>query len=79
MCQFTDQRIKGQRAQVVTNIIDKGTIIAVSYITILQDNRWKVYDLVIKGVSLIRDHKEQFRQILRREGYKYLLAQVEKK
>ncbi len=77
--EFTTQRIKGQRAQVVTNIIDKGTIIAVSYIMILQDNRWKVYDVVIEGVSLIRNYKEQFRQILRREGYKYLLAQVEKK
>ncbi len=76
--EFTSQRIKGQRAQVVTNILDKKTIIVVSYIMILQDNRWKVYDVIIEGVSLIRNYKEQFRQILRKEGYKYLLAQIEK-
>jgi phospholipid transport system substrate-binding protein len=77
--EFTNQRIKGQRAQVVTKIIDKGTIIAVSYIMMLKEDRWMVYDVIIEGVSLVRNYKEQFRQILRKEGYETLLKQVEKK
>lgn len=77
--EFTNQRIKGQRAQVVTNIIDKETTIAVSYIMILKDNRWMVYDVIIEGVSLTRNYREQFKQILRRDGYESLLKLVEKK
>lgn len=76
---FKDQRIKGDRAQVITNIIDKDVTVSVSYIMILKSNIWMVYDIVVEGVSLVRNYMEQFKEILRKEGYPYLLKQVEDK
>jgi phospholipid transport system substrate-binding protein len=76
---FKDQRLKGQRAQVKTNIVDNNTAITVLYTMALKDGVWKVYDIVVEGVSLVRNYMEQFRSILRKEGYASLVNQVENK
>ena len=76
---FKDQRIKDDRAQVMTDVVDKDVIISVSYIMMLDGNLWKVYDIVVEGVSLVRNYMEQFKEIIRKEGYASLLKQVEDK
>lgn len=76
---FKDQRVKGDRAQVNTGIVDKGVNVSVSYIMMLQDSKWMVYDIIVEGVSLIRNYMEQFKSILRKEGYASLVKQVEDK
>ena len=76
---FKDQRVKGERAQVTTDILDKDTVITVLYIMMLKDGMWKVYDIVVEGVSLVRNYMDQFREILRKEGYASLLKQLEDK
>jgi len=37
------------------------------------------YDVVVEGVSLIRNYMEQFRQILRKEKYSGLVKQIKEK
>ncbi len=76
---FKGQRIKGERAQVTTDIVDQDTVITVSYIMMLKDGVWKVYDIVVEGVSLVRNYMEQFKEILRKEKYASLLKQLEDK
>lgn len=76
---FKEQRIKNNRAQVMTDIVDNDVAIAVSYIMMLEDGTWMVYDIVVEGVSLVRNYMEQFKVILRKEGYNSLLKQVEDK
>ena len=76
---FKDQRIKKDRAQVMTDVVDKDVIVSVSYIMLLDGSLWKVYDIVVEGVSLVRNYMEQFKGILRKEGYASLLKQVEDK
>lgn len=76
---FKDQRVKDDRAQINTDIVDKDVTIAVSYIMLLKDGTWMVYDIVVEGVSLVRNYMEQFKEILRKEGYASLLKQVEEK
>jgi len=76
---FREQRVKDDRAQVETDIIDKNVVIPVSYIMILKGGVWMVYDIVVEGVSLIRNYMEQFKEILRKDGYASLLKQVENK
>ena len=76
---FKNQRIKNDRAQVVTDVVDKNVIVSVSYIMLLEGDLWKVYDIVVEGVSLVRNYMEQFKQIIRKEGYAKLLKQVEDK
>jgi phospholipid transport system substrate-binding protein len=76
---FVDQRIKRDRAQLDTKVVDKDVDISVSYIMMLDGDIWKVYDIVVEGVSLVRNYMEQFRDILRKEGYAHLIKQVEEK
>lgn len=76
---FKDQRIKGKRAEVKTELIDKNKAIPVSYIMLLEGDKWMVYDVVVEGVSLIRNYMEQFREILRKDQYSGLIKQIEKK
>jgi phospholipid transport system substrate-binding protein len=77
--EFTDQRTKGKRAQVNTHIIYTDNVISVSYIMLLKEGKWMVYDIVVEGVSLVRNYMEQFKEIIRKEGYASLLTQVEDK
>jgi len=76
---FKDQRVKDDRAQVNTEIVDKDVTVAVSYIMMLKGDIWMVYDIVVEGVSLVRNYMDQFKEILRKEGYPKLLKQVEEK
>jgi len=77
--EFKDQRIKGQRAQVKTLLIDQEVTIPVSYIMILKGENWMVYDIIVEGVSLIRNYMDQFKEILRKDGYASLLKQLQDK
>ena len=76
---FKNQRIKGERAQVTTTLTDRNGTITVSYIMMLKNDEWRVYDIVVEGVSLVRNYMSQFKEILRKEGYSSLLKQVENK
>lgn len=77
--EFTQQRIKGDRAEVKTILVDKNRSIPVSYILLLHGEQWMAYDVVVEGVSLIRNYMEQFQQILTREGYSKLVDQIKRK
>ncbi|QQG66537.1 MlaC/ttg2D family ABC transporter substrate-binding protein [Desulfobulbus oligotrophicus] len=77
--EFTQQRIKGQRAEVQTLLVDKQKTIPVAYIMTLRGNEWMAYDVIVEGVSLVRNYMEQFREILRKDGYSGLTDQLRKK
>jgi len=46
---------------------------------IKKDNDWKVYDVVIEGVSLINNYRTQFREILGNNPPEKLLETLRKK
>ncbi len=77
--QFTQQRIKGERAEVQTLLVDKDKSIPVAYIMLLKGDQWMAYDVVVEGVSLIRNYMEQFNEILRKDGYPGLITQIRQK
>ncbi len=77
--EFTKQRIRGERAEVQTLLVDGKRSIPVSYILKLQGNRWMAYDVVVEGVSLIRNYMEQFQQIITKDGYPQLVEQIKSK
>lgn len=77
--EFTQQRIKGDRAEVQTLLVDNQRTIPISYILSLKGDEWMAYDVVVEGVSLVRNYMEQFQQILSKEGYPALLEQMKSK
>ena len=76
---FGRERIKGNRAEVQTQLVDGSKTIPVSYIMILKGDKWMAYDIVVEGVSLVRNYMEQFRSILRKEQFSGLISRMENK
>ena len=66
---------------VKTKIItpSKGTEIPVNYR--LQNNKgnWMVYDVVIEGVSLVNNYRDQFNSILQGSSYNDLVKRIQDK
>lgn len=77
--EFTQKRIKGERAEVQTLLVDKDRSIPVSYILVLRGDQWMAYDVVVEGVSLVRNYMEQFKEILQKEEYAGLIQQIQSK
>ena len=76
---FKGERIRGKRAEVQTELNDGQQSVAVSYIMLLEGDQWMIYDVIIEGVSLVRNYMEQFKEILRKDKYSGLIKQIEKK
>lgn len=77
--EYKKQRIRGKRAEVQTLLVHSGKSIPVSYIMLLKGDQWMAYDVVIEGVSLVRNYKEQFDEIVSADGYEHLVSEIEKK
>ncbi len=76
---FQDERIKGNRAKVSTIVDNNGMAIPVNYVMLQKASSWKVYDINIEGVSLVRNFREQFKSILRKEKFDGLVKVLEEK
>lgn len=77
--EFASEVVRGDRAQVSTLVQNGNTKIPVHYIMMKTASRWMVYDINIEGVSLVRNYQEQFRSILRTDGYQGLVKILEEK
>lgn len=53
--------------EVESKVLTETRSIPVHYRMILRDGQWKVYDVVIEGVSLVLNYRNQFRTILSKE------------
>jgi len=70
---YTDEKVifikekvfSKNKAEVETKVITKSKEIPISYRMILKNDFWKVYDVVIEGVSLVRNYRSQFKSILK--------------
>lgn len=62
---FTKERmISEKRAEVFSNIVTSNKKIPINYRLTLKKNQWKVYDVIIEGVSLVKNYRSQFNSIL---------------
>jgi phospholipid transport system substrate-binding protein len=49
------------RADVSTDLIHNGVKTPVTYRMLEKDDTWKVYDVVIEGISMVSNYREQYR------------------
>jgi phospholipid transport system substrate-binding protein len=42
----------------------------------LKDGRWRVYDVIIEGVSLVSNYRTQFNKIVQTESYDALVQKL---
>jgi phospholipid transport system substrate-binding protein len=65
--------------EVQSIIIYRGGQVPINYRVIKKENDWKVYDVVIEGVSLVNNYRTQFREILGNNPPEKLLETLRKK
>jgi phospholipid transport system substrate-binding protein len=61
----TAQDNQGDRVQIDTTILSKGKQIPINF-RMLKKDEWKVYDIIIEGVSLVQNYRSQFQSILQK-------------
>jgi phospholipid transport system substrate-binding protein len=65
--------------EVETMIATKTSEVPINYRVIEKEGQWKVYDVVIEGVSLASNYRTQFREILAKQTPEALLETLRKK
>jgi phospholipid transport system substrate-binding protein len=71
--------LSGTTIEVQSIVVSKGGETPISYRVINKENNWKVYDVVIEGVSLISNYRTQFREILGNNPPEKLIETLRKK
>ena len=87
LLKYTDEKVVFDRqtmlsdtkAEVDSNIVSSDKKIPITYRLIRKDSDWKVYDLVIEGISLVSNYRTQFNDILSRETPAEMLTILKKK
>jgi phospholipid transport system substrate-binding protein len=65
--------------EVQSSVVTKSAETPIYYRVIKKDSEWKVFDVVIEGVSLISNYRTQFREILGNNPPEKLLDTLRKK
>lgn len=80
---YIKERRKGKFAEVQTKVISKKLEVPLDYRLLKNSSTWRVYDVVIDGVSLVKNFRGQFSRIMKANGFpgllKKLRAKTEKK
>ena len=87
LLRYTDEKVVFDRqtmlsdtkAEVDSNVVSSDKKIPITYRLIQRDGDWKVYDLVIEGISLVSNYRTQFNDILSRQTPAEMLATLRKK
>jgi phospholipid transport system substrate-binding protein len=74
---WRDETVGNGRATIRTTVVPKrGQGLPVDYHMVLRDSRWRVYDVVMDGVSLLGNYRAQFRQIIKTSSYEALIHKL---
>ncbi|HET8722241.1 MAG TPA: ABC transporter substrate-binding protein [Nitrospira sp.] len=76
--QFLNERNEKDYAEVRTKVLTGKTEIPLDY-RLIRKADWRVYDVVVDGVSLVNNYRGQFSRILRNGSYAELIDQLRKK
>ena len=74
-----ENTLSEKTAEVETTILTKTSEVPINYRVIEKEGQWKVYDVVVEGVSLISNYRSQFREILAKQTPEALLEILRKK
>lgn len=70
---------KGTKVEVRTSIKFKNEDVPVNYRMLREDGKWMVYDVLVEGVSLVKNYRTQFKELLRNGTPEELIAKLQQK
>jgi phospholipid transport system substrate-binding protein len=77
--QYINERTEKDYAEVRTKVLTGKIEIPLDYRLLNKGTDWRVYDVVVDGVSLVNNYRGQFSKILRSSTYTDLVDQLRKK
>jgi phospholipid transport system substrate-binding protein len=78
--EYVGETIDDDQATVRTKLITKSnTEIPIDYRMQKEGDRWRAYDVVIEGVSLVSNYRTQFNRIIQQSGYSELVNRMKTK
>ena len=66
------------KIHIPTYLVSKGNKIGMLYKFYQSSGQWKIYDIEIQGVSIIRSYQSQFKEILQNSTFDDLILKMEK-
>ncbi|NJC88766.1 MAG: ABC transporter substrate-binding protein [Desulfuromonas sp.] len=76
---YRAERVEGDLAEVDTSVHSGNVDIPINYRLVRENDGWFVYDVIIEEVSLIKNYRNSYGEIVRKEGYAGLFARMEVK
>lgn len=73
---YVGERLDGPYAEVRTKVVSNKADFPMDYRLLNRSGEWLVYDIVIDGVSLVRNYRGQFEKIIRDSSYQGLLERL---
>jgi phospholipid transport system substrate-binding protein len=82
---YTDEKVifgsaveVDKKVHIPTDLVSKGSKTSMLYKLYASKSGWKIYDIEIQGVSLIRSYRSQFNEILKNGTFEDLIMKMEK-
>ena len=77
---YDSEKLEGDYALVKTHIVYQGhNNVEIAYRLHRDVGEWKVYDVVVEGISIVENYRSQFASILTNESFDSLLNRVRQK
>jgi phospholipid transport system substrate-binding protein len=76
---FHKQDIEGNKAIVYSGFNRNNVETPVNYKLLISSDQWMIYDVIIEGVSLVRNWRTQFDSIMSKEKFSGLMARLDEK
>ncbi|HKJ05156.1 MAG TPA: ABC transporter substrate-binding protein [Geopsychrobacteraceae bacterium] len=77
--EYINERVKEDKAIVDTVFVSDKLEVPVQYKMVLQQGVWQIYDVVIENVSLVRNYRSSYGDIVSSEGLEGLFVRLESK
>jgi len=75
--QYGQERQEGGKARVDTSIVRTNDTIPVTYLMQSTSRGWLVYDVVVDGVSILENYRNEFGRVIRSNSFGFLLNRME--
>ena len=76
---YDSQKVENDFALVRTRFVHQTENIKIDYRLHKEGGQWKVYDVVVKGVSYVQNYRSQFDSILGKQSFDSLLRMLREK
>ena len=76
---INQEKVSDKKVLVKTKVIRTSMEIPVDYRMQLHDKTWKIYDVKVEGVSMMKNYRAQYHSILLKKSPSYLIESLKKR